>query len=158
MTFTFFPLTRVNMGASIFFAAAMIHAFSHGLVCRRALCVLCTKSTLHSNHRLTVWYSNTQNDFSPGAAIFSLHILASPSCRNMNYDEKQLTGEKKLSCSFYLYRFRKYVSYGFPVINFCNPGVHYETPCIITFQWDEIQQKNQVVRFLAITLVHICVQ
>ena len=22
------------------------------------------------------------------------------------------------------------MSYGFPVINFCNPGVHYETPCI----------------------------
>ena len=52
---------------------------------------------------LIVWYSNTQNDFSPGAAIFSLHILASPSGRNVNYDEKQLTGEKKcLSCSFFL--------------------------------------------------------
>jgi len=37
--------------------------------------------------------------------------------------------EKKISCSFYPYRFRKYVFYGFPVINFCNPGVHYETPC-----------------------------
>jgi len=22
------------------------------------------------------------------------------------------------------------VSYGFPIINFCNPGLHYETPCI----------------------------
>ena len=39
-------------------------------------------------------------------------------------------GKKNLSCSFYLYRFRKYVSYGFPIITFCNPGVHYETPCI----------------------------
>jgi hypothetical protein len=35
-----------------------------------------------------------------------------------------------MSCSFYLYRFRKYVSYGFPIINFRNPGVHYETPCM----------------------------
>jgi len=93
-------------------------------------CVLCTKCTLHSNHRLTVWYSNTQHNFSPRAAIFSLHTLASPSGRNVNYDEKQLTGEKKLSCSFYLYVFRKYVSYGFPIINFCNLGVHYETPCM----------------------------
>ena len=76
---------------------------------------------------LLVWYSNTQNDFSPGAAIFSLHILASPSGRNGNYDEKQLTGERGMSCSFYLYRFRKYVYYGFPIINLCNPGVHYET-------------------------------
>ena len=41
-----------------------------------------------------------------------------------------LLGKKNWSCSFYLYRFRKYVSYGFTVINFCNPGVHYETPCI----------------------------
>jgi hypothetical protein len=22
------------------------------------------------------------------------------------------------------------MSYGFPIIIFCNPGVHYETPCI----------------------------
>ena len=80
---------------------------------------------------LLVWYSNKQN-ISPGAAIFSLHTLASPSGRNVNYDEKQLTGKKKvLSRSFYLYRFRKYVSYGFPIINFYNPKVHYETPCII---------------------------
>jgi len=52
---------------------------------------------------LDVWYSNTQNDFYPGAAIFSLHTLASPSGRYVNYDEKQLTGKKNLSCSFYLY-------------------------------------------------------
>jgi len=42
---------------------------------------------------LLVWYSNTQNDFSPGTAIFSLHTLASPSGRNVNYNEKQLTGK-----------------------------------------------------------------
>jgi hypothetical protein len=80
---------------------------------------------------LLVWYSNIQNDFSPGAAIFLLNTLASPSGRNVNYDEKQLTGKKFLSYSLYLYRFRKYLSYGFPIIEFCNPGVHYETPCII---------------------------
>jgi hypothetical protein len=79
---------------------------------------------------LFVCYSNTQNDFSPGVAIFSPHTLASPSGRNVNYDEKQLTGKKILSCSFYLYRFRKHLSYGFHIINFCNPSVHYETPCI----------------------------
>jgi len=75
-----------------------------------ALCVPCTKCTLHSNHRLTVSYSNTHNDFSLGAAIFSLHKLESPNGKNVNYDEKQLTEEKLLSCSFYLFRFRKYVS------------------------------------------------
>jgi hypothetical protein len=80
---------------------------------------------------LVVWYSNTQHDFSPGAAIFSLHTLASPSGRNVNYGEKQRNVKKTFSCSFYLYRFLKYVSYGFSIINFFNPGVHYETPCII---------------------------
>ena len=60
------------------------------------LCILCTKCTLHSNHRLTVWYSKTQNHFSPGAAIFSLHTLASPSGRNVNYDENNLLGKKKI--------------------------------------------------------------
>ena len=66
---------------------------TNGLVCGRFLCILRTKRTLHSNHRLTVWYSNTQNDLFPGAAIFSLHNLASPSGRNVNYDEKQFTGK-----------------------------------------------------------------
>jgi hypothetical protein len=37
---------------------------------------------------------------------------------------------KTFLSSFYLYRFRKYVSYGFPIINFCYPGVHYEMSCI----------------------------
>ena len=56
------------------------------------LCVFCTKYTLHSNHRVIF---QQQNDFSPGATIFSLHTLASPSGRNVNYDEKQLSGGKK---------------------------------------------------------------
>jgi len=43
---------------------------------------------------LLVWYSYAQNYFFPGAAIFSLHKLASPSGRNVNYYEKQITGKK----------------------------------------------------------------
>jgi hypothetical protein len=66
---------------------------------------------------LLVWYSNTQNDFSLGAAIFLLHTLVSPSGRHMNYDKKNFLG-KKLSFSFYLYRILKYVSYGLPIIIF----------------------------------------
>ena len=91
--------------------------------------ILCTKCTLHSIHRLTVWYCNTQNNFSPPvASIFSIHALASPKGWNANYDEEQLTvGKKCLRCFFYLYRFGKHVSYGFPVINFCYPAVHFGT-------------------------------
>jgi hypothetical protein len=70
---------------------------------------------------LFVCYSNTQNDLSPGAAISSLHTFASSSSRNVNYDEKQLSGKTFLSCSFYLYWFRKYVSYGFHIIIFVIP-------------------------------------
>ena len=105
---------------------------TNGLLCRRVLCILCTKCTLHSNHRLTVWYSNTQNDFSPRATIFSLHTPVWPSGRNVNYDKKKTCWEKIFwSCSFYLYRFCKHVSRDFPIIIFFfNPGVHYETPCI----------------------------
>jgi hypothetical protein len=102
---------------------------SFAYIARNARCTVTTD--------LLAWYSNTQNDFSPGAAIFSLHTLASPSGTNVNYDEKQLTGED-FSCSFYLYRFRKYVSYGFPTINFCNLGVHYETPCIHYCSWTAV--------------------
>jgi hypothetical protein len=97
-------------------------------VCDFARNTRCTVTT-----DLLVWYTNTkENDIYSGAAILSLLKLASPSGQNVNYDEKQLTGKKKfLSCSFYLYRFRKYVSYGFRIINFCNPGPNYEIPRII---------------------------
>jgi hypothetical protein len=126
-------LTRVNMGAfclhrhpvsvNCLYYARMVLSVgeSFAYFARNARCTVTTG--------LKLWYSNTQNYFSPGAAIFSLHALASPIGRNVNCDEKQLTGKKNLSCFFYPYRFRKYVSYGFPTMNFCNPGVHYETPC-----------------------------
>jgi hypothetical protein len=66
---------------------------------------------------------STQNGFSPGATIFSLHTLASSSGGNVNYDKKQLVrGEGgNVSFSFYLYWFRKYVSYGFPIKIFVIP-------------------------------------
>jgi hypothetical protein len=43
---------------------------------------------------LFVWYSNTQNDFSPRVAIFLLCTLALHSGRYVNYNKKQLTGKK----------------------------------------------------------------
>ena len=128
--------TRVNMGASIFFTAAMIRAFrsarsrGNGGTNTFAYFARSTRCTVTTG--LLVWYSNTQNDFCPGAAIFAVHTLASPSSRNVNYDEKQLTEIFFFfSSSFYLNRFRKYVSYGFPILNFFIPLVHYETSCIL---------------------------
>ena len=62
--FKFLPHTRQH-GC---FLLAQTPSFSklflprtNGLVCRRVLCVLCTKCTLHSNHRLTrVIFQNTK--------------------------------------------------------------------------------------------------
>jgi hypothetical protein len=90
---------------------------------RNARCILTTD--------LLLWYSNTQNNFSPGAAIFSLHTLALPSGRNVNYDEKQLSGEIIFKLFLLSTGFVKYVSYGFPIINFCNPRIYYDTPGIL---------------------------
>jgi hypothetical protein len=44
--------------------------------------------------------------------------------------KKQLTGEKNRVVPSICTSFDKYVSYGFPIIIFCNPGVHYKTSCI----------------------------
>jgi len=125
--------TRVNMCASIFFAAAMIRAFSsarsRGNVGTNtfAYCARNARCTVTTD--LFVWYSNTQNDFSPGAAhyIHSHRLAAEMWITKKN----NLLRKKILSCSFYLYKFRKYLSYGFPIINFSNRGVHYETPYIL---------------------------
>jgi len=81
---------------------------------------------------LLVWYSSTQNDFSHGAAIFSLHTLAWPRGRNVNYDEKQLTGENFWFVPTICTGFVNTCLTVFPIINFCNPGLRYETPCIRT--------------------------
>ena len=103
--FKFFPHTRVNMGAlclhrhpvsvNCLYHARMVLSVvgSFAYFERNALCKVTTD--------LFVWYSNTQNDFFPGMVIFSLHTLSSPTGRNVNCDEKQLTGKKFLS-SFYL--------------------------------------------------------
>jgi len=96
--------------------------------------VLCTKCTLHSNHRLAhVIFQHTKRLLHRSGHFIT--TLASPSGRNLNYDEKQLTGggggDFFFSYSFYLYRSRKCVSYGFPTTHFCNHRIHYETSCIM---------------------------
>jgi len=114
-----FCLHRHPVSLNCLYHARMVSSVggSFAYFARNARCTVITD--------LLVRYSNTLNDFSPGAAIFSLHTRASPSGRNVNYDEKQLSG--KINFQF-LYRFCKCVSYGFPIINFCYPGLHYETP------------------------------
>jgi hypothetical protein len=121
----YFCLHRHPVSVNCLYHARMVLSIggSFAYFAQNACCTVTTD--------LLVWYFNKQNDFSPGAAIFSLHKHTSPSGRNVKYDEKQLTGKKYLRCSFYLYRFCKYVSYGFPIINFCNPGLHYKKLCIL---------------------------
>jgi len=63
--------------------------------------------------------------------------------------KNNILGKQFLSCSFYLYRFREYVSNGFPIINFCNLGVHYETPCIIWRKW--LRERASVLRYMYVS-------
>ena len=46
--------------------------------------------------------------------------------------KNNLMEKKILSCSFYLHRFRKYVSCGFPIINFCSPECIMKRPVYLT--------------------------
>jgi hypothetical protein len=87
---------------------------------------------LHSNHRLARDIP-THKTTSPPERPFSYYIHSHRLAAEMWTTMKNNSLGKKLNCSFYLYRFCKYVSYGFRIISFCNPGVHYETPCIIRF-------------------------
>ena len=133
--FKFLSHTRVNMGDFC------LHRHSVSVNClyhtRMVLSVGGSFAYFARNARCTVTTDllcdipTHETTSPPGVAIFSLHTLASPSGTNVNCDKKKLTGEELLSCFFYLYRFRKYVSYGFRIINFCIPRVHYETPRIL---------------------------
>ena len=127
--------TRVNMGACCLHRHPVsVNCLYHArmvFVCRRVLCVLCTKCTLHSNHSLTCVIFQHTKTTSPPERPFSHYIHSHRLAAEMWTTMKNNLLGGFLSCSFYLYRFRKYVSYGFPIINFCNPRVHYETPCTI---------------------------
>jgi len=77
----------------------------------------------------------------------------------MNYDEKQVTVEKM---SEFFLSFRKHVSYGFPIINFCIPGLHYETPCVYIYIYIycgvAVHLVNRPPLPRIISLVHISVR
>jgi len=76
----------------------------------------------------------THKTTSPPEQPFSHYIHSHRLAAEMWTTMKNNLLEKKfLNFSFYLYRFRKYVPYGFAIINFCNPGVHYERPCIYIY-------------------------
>jgi hypothetical protein len=113
MIFKFLPHTRQH-GCIYILHCWMIRAFrsarSRGNVGTNTSAYFARNARCTVTNRLTrVIFQHTKRLLPNGAAIFSLHALASPSGRNVNYDEKQFTGEKKWSCSFYLHRFRKYV-------------------------------------------------
>jgi hypothetical protein len=108
---------------------------TNGLLCRRVRCVVCTKWTFNCNHRLTLVIFQHTKQTSPPERPFSHYIHSHRLAAEMwTAMKNKFLGGKNLSCFFYLYGFRKYVSYGFSIINFCNRGVHYETPCI--YAWE----------------------
>jgi hypothetical protein len=95
--------------------------------CRCSMCA--PRVTRHTSIRY--WsFSHTRVNMGQHGHNLHSHRLAAEMWTTM---KDNLLEKKFLSCSLYLHRFRKYVSYGFPIINFWNPGVHYETPCIYIF-------------------------
>jgi hypothetical protein len=82
--------------------------------------------TRHTSIRYSSFSHTRVNTGQNGHHTHSHHLAA----EMWTTKENSLLGKIYLSCSFYLCRFRKYVSYGFPIIHFCNPGVHYERSCI----------------------------
>jgi hypothetical protein len=93
--------------------------------------VCAPRVTRHTSIRYSSFSQTRVNMGQHGHYIHSHRLVAEMWTTMKN----NLLGKNFLSCSFYLYRFRKYVSYGFPIINFCNPGVRYETPCIKSLKY-----------------------
>ena len=122
--------TRVSMGASITPSfSKMFIPRTNSLVCRRVLCVLWTKCTFHSNHRLNRVIFQQAKWLLPRSGHFlTTKTRIAPSAEMWTTMKNNLMEQQFLSCSFYLYRFRKYVFYGFPIINFCNPRVTMKRP------------------------------
>jgi len=91
----------------------------------------------------------THKTISPPERTFSHYIHSHRVATEMWTTMKKRSGrEEALSFSLYLYRFRKWGSYGFPIIHFCNPGIHYETPCIIVV--DSVNKRNIYATFLSL--------
>ena len=107
--------------------------------------VLCTKCTLHSNHRLNcVIFQHTKQLF-PRSGHFLTAYTRISSAEMWTQMKNNLLGKKCfLTCSFYLCMFREYVSYRFPIINFRNPGVRYETLCTCRRHEDRITLPKHV--------------
>ena len=98
-------------------------------VCRRVLCIRCTVTTQTYSCDIPTHKTTSPPEQPFSHCIHSCHLAAEMWTTMKN----NLLGKTSLSCYFYTYRFRKYASYGFPIINFFNPVVHYETPCISIF-------------------------
>jgi hypothetical protein len=120
-----FCLHRHSVAVNCLYHARMVLSVcgSFAYFARNARCTV--------NTDLLVCYSNTQNDFFPGAAIFPPHTLASPSGRNVKKEKKTTSwGGGGIELFLQPVQVWKFVFCDFPIINFCNPGVRYETPCI----------------------------
>jgi hypothetical protein len=110
---------------------------------------VCTTVTGHTSIRYS---SSCHTRVNMGASIFftAAMIRASRSARsrgNVGTNNRSLTyPQRKKSL--------KYVSYGFPMINFCNPGVHYETPFIYRILIKCLREKCAIAEVCQPTKLH----
>jgi len=133
MIFKFLPHTRqhgcflIAQTSSCLYDARMVLSVggSFAYFARNARCTVTTDLLCDIPTHKTTFFPER-----PFSHYITSHRLAAEMWTTM---KSNLLAKQFLSCSFYLYRFHKYVSYGFRIINFCNLGVHYETPCM---QWE----------------------
>ena len=122
------------MGASIFFTAATIRGFRSARSRGNGETNTFHEMDIAQQPQTYTCDIPVHKTTSPPERPYSHYIHSHRLAAKMRTAmENNLLGKKVLSFCFYLYRFRKYVSYGFPIINCCNSGIHCEKPCIIFF-------------------------
>jgi hypothetical protein len=113
--------------------------------------VRCVHHGWHGTHRYDtqVLATHASTWEKPFSHYIHSHRLAAEMWTTM---KNNFLGKKNLSFSFYLYRFRKYVSYGFAIINFWYPGVRYVTLCTLwnVLYKSDSQKQNAEIEIKAI--------
>jgi hypothetical protein len=140
--------TRVNMGALVFFTVAKIRAYSHSEVTWQWWAVLVSPTistwprwSKDTDHCSSEEYRFTLVDvFGKNLNIISM-CAVSPVVHTSNIS----------SCQKIFFRFPvamnnsiKVCPLVFVVINVCNDGEHYETPCISTASYSSFKSRRYI--------------
>jgi hypothetical protein len=108
------------------------------------------------------WHGTYQNDIQVLATHASVwvHLICFTAAMIRAFSSARSHGSGGTNTRSLIYPQRKnhkYLSYSYPIINFCNPGVHYETLCIITifsYSWATLKGHfSMIISHLVYSLV-----